>query len=114
LPWIVGGTGRVVPPRDPSAMAQAFIEMIELGVDGREELGAAARARIMEHFCLDSVVSQYEALYENAATRKEIGKFIMDVRYHRSLEQIPSDTHRQDAITGPVDVRRSRSSRPKW
>lgn len=114
LPWIVGGTGRVVPPRDAAAMAQALVEMIELGVDGREELGAAARARIMEHFCLDSVVTQYEALYENAATRKGIGRFIKDVRYHRSLEQVSSDTHRQDVITGAANVRRSRSSRPKW
>jgi glycosyltransferase involved in cell wall biosynthesis len=114
LPWIVGGTGRVVPPRDPAAMAQAFVEMIELGIDGREELGSAARARVMEHFCLDSVVAQYEALYENAAARKEIGRFIRDVRYRRFPERVPSNTLRKEAITGASNGRPSRSSKPKW
>jgi len=112
LPWIVGGTGRVVPPRDAAALAQAFVEMVELGVDGREELGAAARERIMERFGLDSMVTQYEALYENAATRKEIGRFIKDVRHQRSLEQVSSDTP-AGCRYGAANVRRSSSSRAK-
>jgi glycosyltransferase involved in cell wall biosynthesis len=63
--WIVGNTGRIVPPRDSEALANAWKELIELGAEGREALGKAARARIIEHFSLDSVVAKYETLYES-------------------------------------------------
>lgn len=67
--WIVGNTGLVVPPRQPEALANAWKESVALGSDGREVLGKAARERIIQHFSLDSVVAQYEALYESVATK---------------------------------------------
>ncbi len=60
---IVGNTGRVVPPRDSEALANAWKELIELGPEGRKALGKAARARIIESFSLNSVVARYESLY---------------------------------------------------
>ena len=54
--WIVGDTGRVVPPRDPEALANAWGELIELGPAGREALGKAARSRVIKYFSLASVV----------------------------------------------------------
>jgi glycosyltransferase involved in cell wall biosynthesis len=74
--WIVGNTGRVVPPRDAKSLANAWKELIDLGAEGREALGKAARARIIECFSLDSVVDQYEALYESVSqklTQRSIG-----------------------------------------
>lgn len=68
--WIVGNTGRVVPSRNPEALANAWKELIALGLEGRETLGRAARERIIEYFALDSVVAQYEALYENALVKQ--------------------------------------------
>lgn len=62
--WIVGDTGRVVPPRDPAAIASAMAELLSLGDAGRRALGARARARMAERFSLESVVSGYESLYE--------------------------------------------------
>ncbi|HAA30511.1 MAG TPA: glycoside hydrolase, partial [Cyanobacteria bacterium UBA8553] len=41
-------------------------ELIDLGAEGREVLGKAARLRISECFSLDSVVAKYESLYESA------------------------------------------------
>ena len=64
--WIVGNTGRVVPPRNPEALANAWKELIDLGAEGREFLGKAARLRISECFSIDSVVAKYESLYESA------------------------------------------------
>jgi glycosyltransferase involved in cell wall biosynthesis len=64
LPEIVGTTGRVVPPRDTAALASAIEEMIAMGPAGRKALGAAARARVIEHYSLESSVAQYEAVYE--------------------------------------------------
>lgn len=60
---IVGDTGRVVPPRNPSALAAAMQELIDLETEGRRCLGLAARKRIEERFSLSSVVETYEALY---------------------------------------------------
>lgn len=60
---IVGDTGRVVPPRDPEALAAAWRELIEMGTEGRRRLGEAARCRVEKHFSLPSVVARYENLY---------------------------------------------------
>ncbi|HEX8844052.1 MAG TPA: glycosyltransferase [Pyrinomonadaceae bacterium] len=62
--WIVGGAGRVVPPRDACALADAWAEVINLGEEGRAELGRAALSRVNELFPLKSVVQRYEDLYE--------------------------------------------------
>ncbi|MEA5579048.1 glycosyltransferase family 4 protein [Anabaena sp. UHCC 0451] len=63
--WIVGDTGKVVPPQNPQLLANAFQELIDLGSQGREILGKAARERVINLFSLDSVVPQYESFYEN-------------------------------------------------
>ncbi len=68
--WMVDSTGRVVPPRNPEALANAWKELIDLGAEGRATLGQAARARAIAHFSLDSVVDQYEALYESVFSQK--------------------------------------------
>jgi glycosyltransferase involved in cell wall biosynthesis len=67
---IVGNTGWVVPPKNPEALAKAWQESIELGAEGREALGKAARTRVIECFSLDSVVASYERLYESAMTQR--------------------------------------------
>ena len=60
---IVGDTGRIVPPRDPRALAEAWAGLLEMGADARQQLGAAARARVCELFDLGAVTRRYEALY---------------------------------------------------
>lgn len=60
---IVGETGRIIPPRDPMALANAWQEFIELGLEGRRELGEKARSRIKKLFTVEKVASQYESLY---------------------------------------------------
>jgi glycosyltransferase involved in cell wall biosynthesis len=62
---IVGNTGRVVPPKDPQALALAWRELIDMGLEERIKLGVAARRRIKEHFSLAAVVSRYEDLYKH-------------------------------------------------
>lgn len=67
--WIVGDTGRVVPPRDPVALATAWMSLIALSRDERQTLGILARQRVIEKFSLGSVVKQYEDLYESLMSR---------------------------------------------
>jgi glycosyltransferase involved in cell wall biosynthesis len=63
-PLIVSNTGRVVPSRNPHALANAWGELIDLPTEERRRLGLAARQRIAQHFSLATVVAQYTALYE--------------------------------------------------
>jgi glycosyltransferase involved in cell wall biosynthesis len=72
LAWIIGDTGRVVPPRDPGALAAAWRDLLALGHDGRQALGARARQRVIENFSLRAVVKQYEDLYECLIARADL------------------------------------------
>jgi glycosyltransferase involved in cell wall biosynthesis len=60
---ILGDTGIVVPPREPQALAEGWQRLIALGHEGRRALGIRARARIVENYDLDQVVSRFESLY---------------------------------------------------
>jgi glycosyltransferase involved in cell wall biosynthesis len=60
---VVGDTGQVVPPKDPVAMASAWKHILDLGPQGRKELGMKARERVVNNFTLKKIVSEYENLY---------------------------------------------------
>jgi glycosyltransferase involved in cell wall biosynthesis len=64
---LVGDTGRVVPVRQPRALADAWRSVLTLEPAERAGLGGRARLRIIETFSLDRVVAQYVALYEDLA-----------------------------------------------
>jgi glycosyltransferase involved in cell wall biosynthesis len=68
--WIVADTGKVVPPRDPQSLADAWSELISMGGEKRRELGLKARKRICDNFSLDVVTRKYETLYEQLAGQK--------------------------------------------
>ena len=61
--WVIGPHGVIVPPRQSEALANALGRLLDLGPDARQQLGLAARARILQHFSLQEVVGQYEALH---------------------------------------------------
>ena len=58
-----GGTGTVVPPSDPLAMAEALARYAQ-DADLVRGHGANARRRVEEHFSLDMMVGRYAALYD--------------------------------------------------
>lgn len=53
---IVGETGRVVPPRDPPALADAILTLAGVQEVERKRLGARARRRIESEFSVDRLV----------------------------------------------------------
>lgn len=65
---IVGKTGRVVPPKNPQALADGWTELVDMGTVGRGCLGQRARQRVIECFTMEKVLVQYERLYESLAT----------------------------------------------
>lgn len=66
--YIVGQTGLVVPPCDPSALARAWERMLDLGREQLFQTGLQARQRIQDHFDLPMIVDQYQTLFEELAT----------------------------------------------
>lgn len=69
--WIIGDTGRTVHPDDPVALAMAWQTLLEAGSKQRQVLGERARQRVMDHFSLEAIVSQYESLYERVMSSCE-------------------------------------------
>ncbi len=67
--WVMGETGRLVPPRDPQALAKACLEILESGL----AQDRAARERIERHFSLTSVLGQFESLITEEGTQKTEG-----------------------------------------
>jgi glycosyltransferase involved in cell wall biosynthesis len=59
-----GVTGRVVPPRDPDALAGA-INALLVDPAERARLAAGAQARVAAEFDLDVMVGRVLALYES-------------------------------------------------
>jgi glycosyltransferase involved in cell wall biosynthesis len=64
---IVGETGRVVPPKNSDALAEAWRELIEAGPGIRRHLGMTAKRRVQEHFSLPAVVERYQTIYAQLA-----------------------------------------------
>lgn len=66
---IVGETGIVVPPRNPTVLADAWRTMLNMDRETRIQLGLAARQRVMENYNLSQIVSCYESLFEELACK---------------------------------------------
>lgn len=62
---IIGDTGVVVTPRDPSELAAGVQRIVTMSFSERSQLGRKARRRIMKNYDLPVVVAQYEALYSS-------------------------------------------------
>ncbi|WP_214109305.1 GT4 family glycosyltransferase PelF [Acrocarpospora catenulata] len=63
----VAGTGLVVPPRDPGAMAAACLTLLKDGAL-RSRLGAQARERALGLFTVDKAVDSFRTLYPRVVT----------------------------------------------
>jgi glycosyltransferase involved in cell wall biosynthesis len=63
--YILGETGRAVPPRNPRALAEAWGALLALPRPERETLGQAARKRITGQFDIRKTTAAYEQLYRD-------------------------------------------------
>jgi glycosyltransferase involved in cell wall biosynthesis len=59
---VIGGTGLVVPPRNPRALADACLALLR-DPERRERLGAAARARALELFTVEQNLAAFRSIY---------------------------------------------------
>jgi glycosyltransferase involved in cell wall biosynthesis len=68
--FLVADTGRVVPLRDPAALAEAWMALVRSGAAYRQRLGEAARRRVVDNFSIENTVNAYEALYSELNASK--------------------------------------------
>src|SRR5215217_4866492 len=57
---LVGGTGLVVPPKEPAAMSEAWKRLLDMPVAERAELGRAARERITNDYSVERLARRTE------------------------------------------------------
>lgn len=65
--WVMGETGRLVPAKDPAALAAACLEVLHLSPALRHQSGQAGRERILAHFSLNRVLSLFEEVLSTRA-----------------------------------------------
>ncbi|MCY0927814.1 DUF3492 domain-containing protein [Streptomyces sp. H27-H1] len=59
---VIGGTGLVVPPRNPRALAEACVSLLR-DPERAQRLGSAARARALELFTVEQNVNAFQESY---------------------------------------------------
>jgi glycosyltransferase involved in cell wall biosynthesis len=67
---IVGDTGRIVPPRQPDALAAALGKMLEMSASQRRTLGVRARSRIEDRYGLAGIARRYADVYAAVASSR--------------------------------------------
>jgi len=66
---ILANVGRVVPPRNPAALARAWLDLLDLPQAERDALTAAARNRVIGQYSLNAVADRYASLYRALGRR---------------------------------------------
>ncbi|KOU55211.1 transferase [Streptomyces sp. MMG1533] len=73
----IGGTGLVVPPRNPRALAEACVTLLR-DTERRERLGAAARARALELFTVEQNITAFHGIYLEIVSRTPVHRVLLD------------------------------------
>ncbi|WP_149829393.1 DUF3492 domain-containing protein [Streptomyces tailanensis] len=74
---VIGGTGLVVPPRNPRALAEACVALLR-APERRARLGAAARSRALELFTVEQNVAAFRGIYLEVVSRAPVRKLVLD------------------------------------
>lgn len=74
---VIGGTGLVVPPRNPRALADSCLALLR-DPERRERLGAAARARALELFTVEQNLTAFRSIYLELMSRAPVRREALD------------------------------------
>lgn len=89
---VIGGTGLVVPPRNPRALAEACVSLLR-DPARRERLGAAARARALELFTVEQNIAAFNGLYLETVARTPLRRPSLDDTGGLLPFAVPAEAH---------------------
>ncbi|MFH8443784.1 DUF3492 domain-containing protein [Streptomyces sp. NPDC018026] len=88
----IGGTGLVVPPRNPRALAEACVALLR-DPERRERLGAAARARALELFTVEQNITAFHGIYLEILSRTPVRRVVLDDTGEPLPFGVPAEAH---------------------
>ncbi|WP_427166067.1 DUF3492 domain-containing protein [Streptomyces sp. C1-1] len=103
---VIGGTGLVVPPRNPRALAEACVALVR-DPARRERLGAAARARALELFTVEQNTTAFHGIYLEIVARTPVRRVVVDETGEPRPFAVPAEAHVPGRWTGARVVPRS-------
>ncbi|MGW5660303.1 DUF3492 domain-containing protein [Streptomyces sp. NPDC003758] len=106
---VIGGTGLVVPPRNPRALAEACLALLR-DPARRERLGAAARARALELFTVEQNVAAFHGIYLEIVSHAPVRRVVVDDAGEPLPFGAPAEAHLPGRWTEP----RLPGARPRW
>nr|WP_202556399.1 DUF3492 domain-containing protein [Streptomyces sp. SID4950] len=109
---VIGGTGLVVPPRNPRALAEACVALLR-DPDRRARLGAAARARALELFTVEQNTTAFHGLYLEIVSRTPVRRVVLDGVGEPVPFAAPAESHVPGRWAGP-QTRPAPRGGPGW
>jgi glycosyltransferase involved in cell wall biosynthesis len=106
---VIGGTGLVVPPRNPRALAEACLALLR-DPERRARLGAAARARALELFTVKQNVAAFHGIYLEVVSRSPVRRVLVDDNGEPLPFGVPAEAH----LSGRWTELRLLSGTPRW
>jgi glycosyltransferase involved in cell wall biosynthesis len=67
-----GVTGFLAPPSNPEALASAMLRLSSLPAASRSRMGEHARRHVASRYAMETVVEQWESLYQEMLAKKEV------------------------------------------
>ncbi|MFI1730844.1 DUF3492 domain-containing protein [Streptomyces acidicola] len=89
---VIGGTGLVVPPRNPRALAEVCVALLR-DPERRERLGAAARARALELFTVEQNVQAFRGIYLEIVSQSPVRRLLVDDMGDPLPFGVPAEAH---------------------
>ncbi|MGV9322989.1 DUF3492 domain-containing protein [Streptomyces sp. NPDC003660] len=98
---VIGGTGLVVPPRNPRALAEACVALLR-DPERRARLGAAARARALELFGVEQNITAFHGIYLEIMSHCPVRRADVDDAGEPLPFAVPAEAHVPGRWTVPT------------